>query len=422
MNLSVRAFTLYWLLAPAVDASLAQSWLDTRADVDRFAAAGEYSSALELGPDLLGQVSEEFGVLSSELAETHLLLGDLKMAARDFAGAEDSILAAIDIYETNQGALSPVLIGPLVSLGNALGAGGAHRLALASYEQARGISRRVFGLFNERQVEILGQLAASTEALGDIEAAYQLRLEAIDLVRRAHGPASREAFVAVDSLAEWLSLAEYYREAGDQYRSLAFTFDNFPLENVRVLRLAAANYRQAANEFAGGNRPRRPAELLSALEIVDSLPGDLALMRAEILLELGDWYIVFQDKWSIEEAYLAAWDAAAALDNGDEIRREWFARTVPLRLAALRSRYVVDDRSANRGWVELEFTVNENGTADDIDVVSADPPDLIDGAARRRVDNSRFRPGIQDGRLVATRRSLDFEYFYELESNSDDED
>ncbi|NND82350.1 MAG: TonB family protein [Gammaproteobacteria bacterium] len=56
------------------------------------------------------------------------------------------------------------------------------------------------------------------------------------------------------------------------------------------------------------------------------------------------------------------------------------------------------------GWVELAFTISEQGTAEDVVVVSAQPGRVFDGAAIRAVKRWKFQPAYEQGsgRAVAS--------------------
>jgi protein TonB len=50
------------------------------------------------------------------------------------------------------------------------------------------------------------------------------------------------------------------------------------------------------------------------------------------------------------------------------------------------------------GWVQLEFTINESGSTEDIRVTAAEPPEVFDKAAVRALSRWRYKPMIAEGR------------------------
>jgi TonB family protein len=63
-------------------------------------------------------------------------------------------------------------------------------------------------------------------------------------------------------------------------------------------------------------------------------------------------------------------------------------------------------RDGVEGWVELDFTVTEQGTVRDVEVVGAEPGGVFDAAAAAAVASWRYQPRVVNGRPVAQRSSV----------------
>jgi protein TonB len=63
-------------------------------------------------------------------------------------------------------------------------------------------------------------------------------------------------------------------------------------------------------------------------------------------------------------------------------------------------------RNGAEGWVELDFTVTEQGTVRDVEVVNAEPAGVFDAAAVAAVAAWRYRPRVVNGRPVMQRSSV----------------
>jgi protein TonB len=75
---------------------------------------------------------------------------------------------------------------------------------------------------------------------------------------------------------------------------------------------------------------------------------------------------------------------------------------------------VFPDSAKNRGvsgWVEVGFTVNQNGGIENARVLNAEPKDVFDGAAIQAVEQWRFEPPTRDGKPTsqATKIKLRFD-------------
>jgi protein TonB len=57
-------------------------------------------------------------------------------------------------------------------------------------------------------------------------------------------------------------------------------------------------------------------------------------------------------------------------------------------------------RDGKEGWVKLQFTINEDGSVGDIEVMDADPKRIFDREARRALAKWKYKPKIVDGKPV----------------------
>ena len=54
-----------------------------------------------------------------------------------------------------------------------------------------------------------------------------------------------------------------------------------------------------------------------------------------------------------------------------------------------------------RGWVEVQFQVNGDGTTSDVQIAGSSPPEVFDEAASDAVSKWRFKPHLVDGEPIA---------------------
>jgi TonB family protein len=178
-----------------------------------------------------------------------------------------------------------------------------------------------------------------------------------------------------------------------------------------LLRVDADNRRRAL--LSRSDPPGEPNELEEALRILDELGNPDPLLRAEILVDLGDWHAAFNRTWVVDDAYRAAWNALAEVDNGDDLRQEWFSDLTVAYSAPFVSRHLTEEIDAPVGRVAATFTIDVNGRPDDFEVIESRPDGLLDQAARRQVLNSRYRPRMVDGRLIPSTGTVSWNFQYE---------
>lgn len=63
-------------------------------------------------------------------------------------------------------------------------------------------------------------------------------------------------------------------------------------------------------------------------------------------------------------------------------------------------------REGIEGWVEVDFTVNEQGVTRDVEVVASEPRGVFDAAAVAAVASWTYRPRIVNGRPLAERSTV----------------
>lgn len=427
------AIVVAGLLAISVGRVEAAGWLDARAAIEELASAGEYEAAIKLEESLHSLVIEEFGETSLELAESYMFMASLYAANRDRFTAEDRILVALDVYEAVEGPLSTRLIEPFVALGDTYYAAGEFDRALAAYNEARILGRRAYGLLNREQLALLDKMSDATLALRQFDEAQQLRLEALTVVQRAYGEDSVENVDAHFDYAEWLSAQHRFRSADDELyrlgRIVRAHFEDDPNVRIRLYRAGARNFRKA-DEILGpqselersrqqrtasaeglGHRTE-PGELLSALELYDEFELSDPLLRAELLIELGDWYVHYNRIGSVDDPYVEAWHLLGEVDRADALREQYFSGVNIIRTIPLNSRVLAFDEDAPWGNLKLEFTILADGRGDDFVVIEADPPEMLEDAAIRQIRESKFRPHVEDGVVVETKGVVAWTYQY----------
>lgn len=399
----------------AVPPPLPTTWFETRIAIEELTEAGDFEAALALREHLLDLAAAQFGEDATEVAEAHLLIADVHRQNGQFALAEVAILEAIEVYEKSFGPLSPELIEPYLDLGHNYGEAGDFASALTSYGEARTIGRRHFGLLNEDQIPIIDYMSEAAEELGQDEEAAQLQLESLIIVERNHTEASIEAIDAKYRYADWLRAHGRYEEAQQFYyeieKIIGDHFDNDPLMMVRMLRERS---RGTSYQSGDPNIGLQRSSLIGALEILEGMPEPQPELMAEVLVELGDWQVRYSGTRVPSNYYVRAWTLLGQVENGAELRRQWFDELVQLDMSRLSQRGLTNDAEAPAGHVVVYFTVDSSGHTQDIEITESEPPGLKDNAVLTVMRTARFRPRVTDGEIVAVRRGYRFPFRYIL--------
>lgn len=394
------------------EAAAPANWLETRIAIEELSEAGDFAAALELGDRLLELAAREFGPDSTGVADAHLLLARVHRRDENFAAAEAEVLTAIDLYESNEGPLAPALMGPFVDLGDTYSEAGNHSGAISAYGEARNIGRRNFGLLNPEQLPLIDEMTDEAEELGELEEARALQLEALALVERNHEEFAPETIEARYKYAAWLREQRLFDEERRIYfqieRIVREHYADEPLMLVRALRERSASYREADSGEGLGL-----SALREALDVLGRMENPPLRLLARVHLEMGDWFVEFSRTGAVGDDYIEAWNLLGRLDDGAELRREWFEELHAVEISSLSRRGLSTEPSDPEGHVVVYFTVDTSGRTRDIEVTSAEPRDFKESAVMRLMRDARFRPRVVDGQLVRTRRAYRFEYRYE---------
>lgn len=357
---------------------------------------------VELAVQLDGERSTGLGLALADLASAQMHNGDLAEAEADY-------LAALAIIEKAEGTASPLLIVPLVGLGETYLRGGFHQQANDAYQRALLLTRVDSGFSNLEQIALLDGLSESYLKLDKLsEANAQQRIQ-VGIYERRFGPDDPQVADAWFKLGRWYNRTGQYPEA-----RLAYQEGRRVIRNTRGDKDYAFIDALIAEALTYGNEGELPAAsgtLKRALAIVDAQPERDPLKRAEVLVAMGDVHVVFRRPATARQHYLEAWRELSGEEPRLSAQREaYFAR--PARITGPRLPEAVDatgkDQAAvpraaagyENGLVVARFTVDTDGLAREATIIESNPPGLLDSRVLKALAGGSFRPSISDGKVV----------------------
>ena len=91
--------------------------------------------------------------------------------------------------------------------------------------------------------------------------------------------------------------------------------------------------------------------------------------------------------------------AGAYLGNFQQVDRTAEGEIIPI--VVIRPMYPREAAlSGTEGWVKVEFTITEDGTVKDAQVIESDPPRIFNREAIRAILKWKFKPRVVDGVAV----------------------
>ena len=350
---------------------------------------------------------------------------EARLTGNEFAAAAEQASRLIDELEGATTRYDLSLARPLALLGDArLGLGDAPG-ALDAYDRALHIARVNNGLFDPGQVDLVYREAVVHAAMGDPATADARHEYAYNVLVRAYGHNHPNLVPGLFARAEWYRLGQNIFHARNLYRRAArISLREFPagdVRTIRALRGVAATYRDerfppvTARDRRGSaarRSTRNSAQGLIALN--DFSPGEQALIdvvrqlqahpdttEADIalaMLELADWYLLFDKMSRAVPLYRRVWQLLADAPGG-AVGAVALDEPTPLYLplpAPPAQPEDAPDEPPRDGIVELAITVTERGRVVDIETLRSDPEGLMDHRVRRATRSARYRPPLTD--------------------------
>ena len=352
-----------------------------------------------------------------------------KVTVGEYLDAINIVELEIDKIERRSNRYNIELAEPLVVLGDALVGVGDIPGAFGAYDRALHVTRVNRGLHHPSQVDIVYREAALHAASGDSERANKRHEYAYNLLLRKFGRGDPALLPGLFALADWYLTNYNIFSARALYRHAVYVStkadDDDDAAMIRALRGVAASYlserfppyHDPRTQAVGGSSGPYTSRTRSIGSINSFGNGERALIevvrmvharedatnedKAAAILELGDWFLMFEKHQRATTLYRRAWEL---LSTNEPLLAETFHSPTPLYLplptGPERSRKAVGE--PRNGVVELSLRINEEGAVSEIEMLRSEPDDLMDDEVRRAVRRARYRPAFDGQDSLAT--------------------
>ena len=201
-------------------------------------------------------------------------------------------------------------------------------------------------------------------------------------------------------------------------RAIKIIEDNYGVNDLRLVEplrgLANARLLQITNRSAS------EAALERALSIVDSNPDTDLPDRIKAMIRLADMYTITGDRRA-PAIYLQAWEMMQENATHRQLSAEIFGTPTRLHPEVSGVLYLArKPDAALKGDVELyidvAYSVRANGRVTNIHLLDKNVPNAQVRYMRARLADTRFRPRILDGELIATENLMIHQTFEVVDS------
>lgn len=382
-----------------------------------FSAAGAAHAEQASLDEILGEVADPLAQIERQIE------------AQEYDYASNWLESHIESLEAASHRYDPRLVRPLTLLGDAYAGQEEYAEALKQYRRALHLNRVNRGLNDPEQVELVYREANAFKALGDYEQANDREEYAYHVLRRAHGDGDEALLPGIYHLAHWyertanvFAARALYEQAVDiiehngkqdtpaaipAYQGIATSYrmERFPpfymsgqaSPETSIIVGTAMEPSITINNFPEGEEA---LQQIIKIRRTEQPPDPVAL--AEAVLELADWYTLFDKENRAEPLYAHAWEILAEADGVDVV--SYFAEPELLYFPAPPnpSAPPAEERGPrSTGYVEVAFEVTEDGYVRGLDTIASEPEELMDFRVRKSLRLARYRPMLVDGVPVA---------------------
>lgn len=365
-----------------------------------------------------------------------------------FHGSIENYRQDIEQLEDRFGVYDHRLIEQYSGLGISLKNQGEHAAAIGSLTHAVHLSRVNDGLHNPGQMPMLNNLVESYVAMNQWSQANEKQTYLYSLQQQNYDADDIRLLQPSIQMAQW-HLRFYKNEGGDDslahlLKARALTqraagivesTPGFPAESLNdvLYRQAQADYylvlfitenAQSAEVYKAGIgssmrvSTKLEHELRQMLLVDPYYDGEKVLLRrvdlaqndpeygvegqVEVLIALGDWYLIFGKENLAIETYARAQQLLSVVPQGDNTLNFNKPRPVSFELEPLNLAEKPSGAGKQKGYVQARFDVTASGWADHIEIVDSNPPKIMDSTVRRAIGATRFRPRVIEGEAVLT--------------------
>jgi len=366
--------------------------------------AEEYLAAID-------RIEADYGPYATELSDMFLGLGQTLMNTGDFEQARDAFHRGVMVLRVNDGPNSPEQTNQLYMLANI-------ETILGNDSQADDILRNIYFInseyYGENSPELLPvleriyhwyqerrPLGSTVSKYKDYDRNIELTEEMADVSEAVLGESSRDTAIALKRYAE----AEFQMVRHLTGLGMTMTREDYVLATSGSLVPLGLGAESVDEHNNNGRKAYR-----KYLAILEADPATTPLEYAQALADLGDWYMVFDKSRRSRKLYEEAYAVLAQNPQYAEQAGAFMNQPAPMHFIPKPEPGFVDKAPVPVKEIDLEIsmTVTSQGSVRDIEILNA-PEDMLEDdlwQIKKQVQETPFRPAMQNGEVVTTRDYL----------------
>jgi tetratricopeptide (TPR) repeat protein len=343
--------------------------------------------------DAIDIAEAELSAYSLELSDLYLGLGQSHLANREYDRARQAFQRGMQIERVNFGLNSLTQTPYLMSIAEAESFLGNWDESQKALENLYLINTEAYGVQNPRMLPVLNDLLdwyLETYSQRSINGGYQNLVISEKLGTRMQSilnqtddlsdPAAPQMYRKLSHLHYFI--ANHIKKHG-QPSETGFTF-NASSTASSADSTSLMHYRQGKLALQ---------KVVEALELQEDAP---ARDQANAIAELGDWYLVFGQRVSANQAYKLAYDFLGDKEQPELLRDALFGEPKLIKFTDFSNTAMKEPLEEA---VEISMTISTNGIPRSIEIIN--PPEDLDKKLRRTIFKDlraqRYRPKLVEG-------------------------
>lgn len=378
-----------------------------------------------------------------DLIEPLTLLGDALHGTENYPGALDAFGRAIHLTRVNSGLHSEEQVAGVYREAKVYRSAGDLQQANNREEYAWAVLQKSHGRYSPKLLPGIHHLAKWYGQTYNVIAARGLYMRAIRIVEANYTEQHPEMVIALRGLAKTYRLERFpptYLDSATTGLSTvtpnsatsddnaALLLNRFPRGEKalkRIIRIQQAKLALLEPTIVSAtevnNADAEPTQEKPAPAVTD--PEALAQARQKLvvaLVELGDWYLLF-DRSRIAMQYYTQAEVLNAQLGAQQTKLD-FRRPQLLHFPAPLDPRPPKPRfrgERKEGFVELSYTITVRGSIAKLETVSSSPKGLMDYRVRKSMLAARYRPSFASGTPATTQGHIYRHKFNYYPSQSD---
>lgn len=387
-------------------------------------------------PDDSRSLVKDLRADNSGLIAPLLKRADFHRLNNEFQPAEKGYLDCLSILEVQAGVFDQALIGPLTQLGNLYQDKGRFQDAVKIFQRAKHISHRNGGLYNLGQVDVVEALSEVYLELNRFDAAEREQWYRFYIFEHYWDKSTAALLPVIFKLADWYRRADELGYEQYIYEETISTLETATRQShvdlVTSLRAFATNYRLHGIADKQGLKA-----LERALEISERNLEATPFQYAEVLIDLGDWYVIVAELGKAQIFYERAWRFLESKGRTNEQLQSLFKEPTALNNRNLNTRHpsgirlrpnyamqffhgvavpwhfpnqaekFQNDPPESKvvlnaiGYIDVQLNVKEDGAVENVVSHDTELPPQFKETILHNLSGLLFRPRLVNGKPVA---------------------